>query len=113
MRFLWRSSELSASPVDSPQDLAITAMGSSDWTNEFEQRSAFQVLDRYTATIPTDGVDFEEVVARCLQDTPAQQAEEKERGARGARAALVEALGARVTAGEGMIRINVDAGKPD
>jgi hypothetical protein len=58
-------SEGDAKEVDGPCDLLLTTLGEDKWLHDYESQLKFQVLDRWVTLNPTDGVDYEEVLARC------------------------------------------------
>ena len=92
--------------VNSPADILLTPMGADDWSEEFERERPFQVLGRFTATIPTDGVDLEIAMGDCPIDTPTVRAHD---GVRAAQADALTAISQRLATGDGTIEVSVSA----
>ncbi len=56
-----------------PDNISLTERGERFWRNKFEEDARFQIIDRFVATVPTDGVDFEEAVSACPLPYPVAQ----------------------------------------
>jgi hypothetical protein len=70
-------SQNDAKEIAAAKDILLTELDAQDWDNPYETNTGFKVLDRWTVTIPTDGVDFETAFARCDAATPMRSATEE------------------------------------
>lgn len=59
-----------AKEIEGPCDVLLTELGDDAWQNEYEAEPGFEVLNRWTVTIPTDGVDYESKSVRCEVESP-------------------------------------------
>lgn len=66
-----------ADEIAGSRDIQLTELDSRDWDHEYERLAGFKVLDRWTVTIPTDGVDHETALSRCDAETPLRKAREQ------------------------------------
>jgi hypothetical protein len=86
-------SQNDAKEIAGAKDIRLTELDAEAWDSPYERSAGFRVLDRWTVTIPTDGVDFETAFALCDAATPIRNAEEQTATAK---ARAVEAISGNI-----------------